>query len=453
MAPPEAAIAPEHWNQARAVADAVLYEGYILYPYRASSGKNRIRWQFGVLAPRAWVEAHDQPDDTSTITGASESWFQQLECLLETKPDSVIRVAFRFLHVSRRSVEAAHGNGGFFPVESLDVGDMAYLQFDEARPREFTAEVPLAKLLSEEQELTFEAPATRETELITDSSGNAVGRLVHATLPVPVVIRVSAETAPAPFSLVRLRMRLENTATDVDVEMPREEVLRHCLVAAHTLLGVAQGRFLSLLDPPHWAEAAAKGCRNLRTFPVLAGPPGGQRLLLASPIILYDYPAIAPESPADLFDATEIDEILTLRTMTLTDAEKREARATDPRSAAIVDRVSPLDAGEQEWFARLHGAIRSLRPVQADSDRVTVNGVTISEGSRVRLHPRQHGTDAQDLFLSGRTARVAAVMEDMEGQPSLAVTLEEDPGAELNEWYGRFRYFNLDEVEPLEPPG
>ncbi len=44
-------VAPDRLQQARTVADAVLYEGYLLYPYRASSDKNRTRWQFGVLGP------------------------------------------------------------------------------------------------------------------------------------------------------------------------------------------------------------------------------------------------------------------------------------------------------------------------------------------------------------------------------------------------------------------
>ena len=75
-------------------------------------------------------------------------------------------------------------------------------------------------------------------------------------------------------------------------------------------------------------------------------------------LFLYDYPQIAPESPGDLYDATEIDEILTLRTMTLTDEEKREARATDPRAAAIIDRVDDMPP---EILDRLHGAVRYLR--------------------------------------------------------------------------------------------
>ena len=64
----------------RAVADAVLYEGYLLYPYRRSSAKNRVRWQFGVLTPREWTRARG-PEDTG-VAGSAEGWWQRTECLL-----------------------------------------------------------------------------------------------------------------------------------------------------------------------------------------------------------------------------------------------------------------------------------------------------------------------------------------------------------------------------------
>src|SRR6185312_9168635 len=122
----------------------------------------------------------------------------------------------------------------------------------------------------------------------------------------------------------------------------RSEVLRTSLVATHSVLGVRGGSFVSLLDPPAWAAGAAKNCRNVHTFPVLAGDPDGQDVMLSSPILMYDHPQISPESPGDLFDATEIDEILSLRTLALTDEEKREARATDPHAAAIIDRMDTI---------------------------------------------------------------------------------------------------------------
>jgi hypothetical protein len=310
--------------------------------------------------------------------------------------------------------------------------------------------------------------------------------VVRTLWPLSVRLRLSISDAGAPFPLRRLRVDVENAVTDQAVDVPRAEVLRRCLVATHCLLAVRDGVFLSLLDPPAWASGAAKECANLHTFPVLAGADGARDVVLSSPIIMYDHPSVAPESPGDLFDATEIDEILSLRTLTLTEEEKREARATDPRAKAIVDRV---DALPDEMFARLHGAVRSLRPVAhkdvssdessgfgaaldqpplpspmvpwwdpgADEsvsplhDAVIVDGIRVARGSRVRLSPRRSGTDAHDVFLRGRTARVQAVLLDVDDDRHVAVVLEDDPGADLHEWYGRYYYFAPAELVPLEP--
>jgi len=202
---------------------------------------------------------------------------------------------------------------------------------------------------------------------------------------------------------------------------------------------------------------------------VLVGEGGERDVVLSSPIILDDYPQIAPESPGDLCDATEIDEILTLRTMTLTEEEKREARATDARAAAIIDRV---DSMPQEMLERLHGAIRHLRDaapdrgaetadapwwnpgadasVDPEKDSVQIGDATVAKGTRVRLCPGARGADAQDMFLAGRTAVVEGVFLDVEDKRYLAVTLEDDPAADLHQWHGRFFYFAPDEVEPIE---
>jgi hypothetical protein len=181
-------------------------------------------------------------------------------------------------------------------------------------------------------------------------------------------------------------------------------------------------------------------------LPVLAGADAGRDVVLSSPILLYDHPRIAPESPGPLFDSGEIDEILSLRMMTLTDEEKDEARATDPRAAAILDRVDSLPA---EVFARLHGAVRSLRPVPPEPDGVLVGGTRVTAGSRVRLRPRRQGTDAQDVFLAGRTATVDRVLHDVDGSRFVAVNLDDDPGGDLLQEYGRSYQFAPDEIEVL----
>jgi hypothetical protein len=80
--------------------------------------------------------------------------------------------------------------------------------------------------------------------------------------------------------------------------------------------------------------------------------------MLAAPIILYDYPQIAPESAGDLFDGTEIDEILQLRILTMTDAEKLEIRNGDDRTRQILERTEMLPP---EHFQKLHGALRGMK--------------------------------------------------------------------------------------------
>ena len=81
--------------------------------------------------------------------------------------------------------------------------------------------------------------------------------------------------------------------------------------------------------------------------------------VLSSPIILYDYPQIAPESAGNLFDSTEIDEILSLRILTLTDAEKAEMRQSDDRTRGILERTENMP---EEQFMKLHGILRGLYP-------------------------------------------------------------------------------------------
>jgi hypothetical protein len=453
-------------DRAAAVADAILYEGYLLYPYRRSSGKNRIRWQFGVLVPSAWAAAHGLVD--GGVAGSAESPWQQTECLVEAPDTATVRVRLRFLHLQRRVAEKRTAGGSYRPVDRVEVGGRTELSFDEAVPREFDIEASVSDL-RRGRRLGIRIPGGEDVEPLVDDRGEQVGRVVRRRWPLSAAVTVSAAPAETPFRLLRLRIRVENTDATTRPDSLRDVALRCCLLAAHTLASVNRGRFLSLLDPPEWAAQAVRECRNVHTFPVLAGEPGSADVLLSSPIILYDHPQIAPESPGDLHDAAEIDEILSLRTLTLSETEKREARATDPRAAAIVDRV---DAMPPEVLERLHGAIRSLAPVRGggdaardserpwwgpdadvaivpDTETVLVAGIRLARGSRVRLRPRRRGTDAHDMFLDGRTARVEQVLLDVDGSRFLAVTVDDDPGAELHQWYGRLRHFRPEEVEPL----
>lgn len=434
-------------ERARKIADAVLYEGYVLYPYRASSGKNQVRWQFGVLAPREW----------SAAGGCEHSW-SQTECLIEDEFELAGTV--RFLQIQSRIVEQLVDSDAdsFLKKESLEAEAELWTSWDEAIERE--VEFVLSSESSHDERLIdFEFPASRTTEAIVTKSGHRVGRFVRESTTVKGTIRVSAEPIEESRALRKLHLRIENMTPWSDASASRDVVMRSSLIGVHALIEAKRGKFVSLIDPPEWAKAAAQKCSNVRTWPVMVGEDGDRDVVLSSPIILYDYPQIAPESPGDLYDATEIDEILTLRTMTLTDDEKRQARATDPRAAAIIDRVDDMPP---EMLDKLHGALRYLRgattadtetPVENNSagvepppwwdpgadasvspetDSVQVGEVSVAKGCRVRLRPGSRRSDAQDMFLAGKTARVEAVYFDVEEHEYLAVTARGRSGRRLH---------------------
>lgn len=449
------------------VADAVLYEGYLLYPYRASADKNQIRWQFGVLVPVSLTDK-DRGEYASSRT----------ECLAEPTHDAVLRIRLRFLHLQARTVLVSAG-GRTEPVAALLVDGEAVRSWDEAVAAHVDVSVPVGDALACPCTVSFTVPGAEESEAVVDGSGREVASLLRRRWPLRGEVLVEAQPLAGPYGGMRLCIEVRNT-TDPRLETPsRPLALRHSMISAHTLLALSGGGFLSLTDPPQWAASAAAACVNERTWPVLVGAEDGREVMLSSPIILYDHPSVAAESPTALYDGTEIDEILTLRTMALTEAEKREVRATDPRAAQLLDAV---DGMPPELLDRLHGTVRYLRDVTgaaaskdqalatpweappweaqpwwdpaADSsvdpetDSVLVNGTEVTRGGRVRLRPRP-GADAQDMFLDGMDATVQAVLSDVDGNCHVAVTLDGDPAADLQAAHGRYRYFGLDEVLPL----
>ena len=441
-----------NFDVAQKVADAVLYEGYLLYPYRRSAAKNQARWQFGVLAPRGYSES-----------SGSDPWSLQTECLVEPGKAPVLDLKVRFLQLQARTVEAATDASRVLlrPVDKLAVEGKELLTWDEAIEREVEqSEIAIDQLLSSEREFSIDIPGGREIALLSGSSGQIKGRIVRERWPIRGMIRLAAQKLGR---VTKIRVRIENLSEwPTEWRADRSLALRQFFIATHTLLSVRDGGFVSLMDPSKWARDAAAGCVNLYAWPVLVGEKGRRDIILSALIILYDYPQVAPESPGDLFDLTEIDELLTLRTMGLTEDEKREARETDPRAAAILDRVHRLP---DEIFPRLHGSVRYFRDapdqerapwsadfdgsVSPETDQVMIGGIPIAKGSRVVLKPGSRPADAQDIFFRGRTAIVEAVFSDLEGKNYLAVTLVEDPGADLQRSQKRFLYFYPDEVEPV----
>jgi hypothetical protein len=353
---------PEHLVQARKVADAILYEGYLLYPYHQSSQKNQSRFQFGVLMPVAYAGL--DPSEPSA---------SQTQCLVECGDTAKVAITARFLQLQRRGVEEAvaepgSGSGGFRPVGTLTVDGQEFTAWDEAVEREELITVQVGELTAQELTLPFSFGPQTTNEDLTDENECLAGRITRTLAPVYGIVKVSGERVAGPYGALRLTVSIENASVPVEPLTSRDDALACALIATHALISVPGGSFISMTDPPEWASAEVAACTNTGVWPVLAGPPDCRDLMLSAPVILYDHAEVAPESNGDLFDATEIDEILTLRTLALTDAEKQAARATDPRMTELMDR---LEGMPPEMFERLHGAIRYLNavPAQGSSPR------------------------------------------------------------------------------------
>lgn len=317
------------------IAKAVLYEGYMLYPYRPSSVKNRERFNFGVLYPEAYCDAQEGSDPCSMRT----------EGLIRGNRQAMVDVRLRFLHLQIRVQSNSALPDGWQEAVERDVC-LPDCKLDDLYERQLTQ--------------AFAFPVHTGGGDRASGISSAENEVKQET--VEGVLEISGQELGD--GLFKFSVEVRNTTPLGNSISRREEVLMHSLVSTHTVLGVTGGEFISLLEPPQGLENLAASCQNVGAWPVLVGDAGEKDTLLASPIILYDYPQIAPESAGDLFDGTEIDEILSLRIMTLTDQEKEEMRQSDDRARQILERTESMPA---EQFMKLHGVVRGLRPFGEDT--------------------------------------------------------------------------------------
>lgn len=340
------------------IARTVLYEGYLLYPYRPSV-KNRQRWTFGGLFPHAYSRAQ----------GGSDPWTMQTECLVRGGQRTTLMVTVRFLQIVARLVgELAQpltewpedGEIPFRVVEMLQVGETRFHTWQEAVERTVEpGDSDLGTLAAGPRRSAFAFASHRDLEPLRSPDGAITGVLVREQRRIAGTLELAAEAAGEGLFRVAVSIRNETPFADAG-SAGRDEAVLRSLVSTHSILGVRDGAFVSLMDPPEPCRAAAAECRNVGTWPVLVGTEGDTDTMFSAPIILYDYPQIAPESPGDLFDATEIDEILTLRILTLTEEEKRTMVAVDSHARALLERTERL---AREQLAGLHGTVRGLRPL------------------------------------------------------------------------------------------
>lgn len=462
------------WKQkfatAMGVADAVLYEGYLLYPYRPTSRKNQFRWQFGVLAPRDFVQRV-----------GSESSRSRCEFIVKADASDELALSLRFLRVRRTTKSPSEQSGFLSDGNSSNGVDQ---DFKIGQPYEWEEGIPVEVYQSPQSLKSLVNPPRRET-LSVGLDGGSLGTDIDCPnehgldgqSPLSLSVVTTAQLVDNVYSLWRIVVEVENLTPISKEIITRSDAIPYSAVGTHFLLGMSGGRFISSLDPPIYAKKWVESCTSEGLYPVLMGAEGVDDVLLCSPIVLYDRPSLATASKGDFFDATEIDEMLTLRVLTLTDEEKMEARFADPRAAAILEmcegmapeeilamhgEMCEIDTGSSSHSGSVSGPLRSSKmpeegswwnndaeqSIDPFSEVLRLGDKEVGSGTLVKLRPFA-GRDAQDLFLAGRVATVAGIFRDVDGGIHLGVTVNDDPANDLFISQGRYLFFAPEEIEIL----
>jgi hypothetical protein len=326
--------------------------------------------------------------------------------------------------------------------------------FDKLRMECLVEAPPGAGLRGEVRFLSQSGERHQATAQRVELDPVGLGELADGAEP----IRRELQVGPLSLRLARRARRLDDgrfhvtmcvhNTTPAPAELDRAGALRHSLLSTHPILQLSLGRFVSPLD-------AGAACQSVNTWPVLATPEDDA--LLGAAIVLPDHPQLAPESRANLFDGTEIEEALLLHVQALSDGEREEIARQDP---AVVEMLERADAAARGDIMSLHGRVTVRDPVTTEppqpsemvgdpsrgEDRAEADGKVFTRGGKVVLRP---GPDA-DLharMLDGRTATIERIYVDYDGKVHLGVTIDDVPGQDLMRETGRFLFFFAPEVE------
>ena len=286
-------------NKIEKIADAILYEGYNLFPFRKSSLKNQKRFNFGIVSPKCWAENR-----------TNNAFFQQTEVLIFSKDrDFNISMKIRFLQVEDKKYD-----------------------WQNVLPRSIEVNFNFAEILDTQHKKSFKFSSENNFRKIHGEIKTFATRIHKNLFKISLVLINKTES--------------ENSSEN--------QILPSSFISAHSILQIGKGKFISLRETQKEFESPAGTCKNIGVFPVLAGEKNKQNSVLSSPIILYDFPEVSENSFADFFDGTEIDELMVLSILALSDAEQEEIRKTDEKAAKILDKLDKIDARD---LLKLHASM------------------------------------------------------------------------------------------------
>lgn len=268
------------------LADAILYEGYALFPYRKNALKNQKRFNFGVLSPKCWAEKQ-----------TNEYFFQQTEVLFTANENAKVTFQFRYLQLEENE------------------------DWQTAHEKIFENSVDVKEYQTSDFKIQNDGKITLKTEKLDEN-------------------------------LFKLTFKIENLAENTSFKnLSREEILPFSFVSAHTVFEIENGEFISVIEPLKEFKDYSQMLDNINCFPVLVGDKNLRNCVLSAPIILYDFPETAENSFDNFFDGLEIDELMVMNLLALTDKEKEEIKNTDAKTRKILEKIEKVSA---EDLLKLH---------------------------------------------------------------------------------------------------
>ncbi|MBV8489645.1 MAG: hypothetical protein JO199_03870 [Candidatus Eremiobacteraeota bacterium] len=243
------------------IAQSVLYEGFLLWPYQSRKHDDRQRFTIGGLYPRTYARHSNDRSEAS------------FDCLVEGSATE-IDVEVHFLHAIRRQVTEC---GRF--VDRAFAGGELLATWDET----FERRVVLDGWSSPHALLPFTFDAMRYDERVDDNV-----TLVRTCEGISGALDCS--TVPLEGGCRRVEIRIVNTTPSNAAD--RNEALRQTLIACNVRVGVRNGAFVSTIDPPRHFHDARYYCHRDGLWPVLVGTPPARNTLLASAMLLQEYPEV-----------------------------------------------------------------------------------------------------------------------------------------------------------------
>ncbi len=277
-------------NGLQEIVNAVLYEGHILYPHRATApGNQHNRFSFGRICP----EIYNQNQ------AANELCKFQAEVLLETGGElPELRITLGFLQPFQQEICALprplpklpQKEGlGSVDIPNLESNGKAYQSWMEAVERQVT--VPLKTFHGSVEALfSFDDPCIAES--IFDENGLITAVVRSAKSPISGKVIVTLSPLKHGLSKISVTILNQSWVADSGADI-RDKFLMSTMASSHVILQAKHGQFISLWDTPAELKFFAAQCRNVGVWPVLVGDKSRaeRSTMMASPVILYDYPA------------------------------------------------------------------------------------------------------------------------------------------------------------------